>query len=193
MPDQTPPDTINPPLPDPGPVLRIADLSRARGHAVSVAPDAETRAAIARALEIDALKKLRFEGRLEPEGKADWRLEGRLGATVVQPCVVTFAPVTTRIDEPLARVWRADWAEPEAEEMELPDNVDEEPLGAEIDIGGAVVEALALALPAFPRAKDAELGEAVFTEPGKQAMRDEDTRPFAGLAGLRDKLEGGSE
>ncbi|MGB1722615.1 MAG: DUF177 domain-containing protein, partial [Paracoccaceae bacterium] len=40
-----------------------------------------------------------------------------------------------------------------------------------------------------PRAHGADLGEAVFTEPGKAAMRDEDTRPFAGLAALREQLE----
>ena len=35
----------------------------------------------------------------------------------------------------------------------------------------------------------AELGEAVYTAPGQIPMSDEDARPFAGLAALRDKLE----
>ena len=49
-------------------------------------------------------------------------------------------------------------------------------------------EALSLAIPLYPRAEDATLGEAVFTEPGKQAMTDEDAKPFAGLASLRESL-----
>jgi uncharacterized metal-binding protein YceD (DUF177 family) len=53
-----------------------------------------------------------------------------------------------------------------------------------------LAEALALALPLYPRAPGAELGEAAFTEPGKPVLRDEDARPFAGLAHLRDKLKG---
>jgi len=34
-----------------------------------------------------------------------------------------------------------------------------------------------------------ELGEAVFAAPGTAPLRDEDTRPFAGLAGLRAALD----
>jgi hypothetical protein len=44
------------------------------------------------------VRKLRFIGTLEPEGAQDWRLTADLGATVVQPCVVTLAPVTTRLE-----------------------------------------------------------------------------------------------
>lgn len=174
----------------PGPVIRVADLAKGQTRAVLIEPGAEARAAIAGALGIDAVKKLRFEGRLEPLGKRDWQLTGTLGATVVQPCVVTLAPVTTRIDTDLRREWLADWQEPTGDEVELPEDVDADPLGAEIDLGAVIVEALALALPDFPRAEGVELGEAVFTEPGQPAMRDEDARPFAGLAALRDKLTG---
>ncbi|MCX8227096.1 MAG: DUF177 domain-containing protein, partial [Sulfitobacter sp.] len=35
----------------------------------------------------------------------------------------------------------------------------------------------------------AELGQAVYAEPGVAPMTDEDARPFAGLAQLREKLE----
>ncbi|GKY87575.1 YceD family protein [Sinisalibacter aestuarii] len=177
----------------PGPVIRVADLAKGETRPILVEPDAEARAAIAALLGIDAVKKLRFEGTLGPLGKRDWRLTGQLGATVVQPCVVTLAPVTTRIEETVERAWIADWQEPQSDEVELPESVDDEPLGTEIDIGTVMVEALALALPAFPRAEGAELDETVFTEPGKAAMTDEDARPFAGLAALRDKLAGEGE
>ena len=42
----------------------------------------------------------------------------------------------------------------------------------------------------YPRKADAPAGDARVTEPGKVAMTDADTRPFAGLAALRDKLSG---
>lgn len=173
-----------------GPVLSVAGLNRAAPRPISLSPSPESCAALARDLGIEGLRKLRFEGELTPLGRRDWRLQGQLGATVVQPCVVTFAPVTTRIEEPVLRLWRADWQTPEAEEMEVPENVDEEPLGGEIDIGAVIAEALALALPAFPRAEGAALETAVFTEPGKAAMTDDEARPFAGLAGLREQLDG---
>ncbi|CAN0590320.1 unnamed protein product [Ectocarpus sp. 12 AP-2014] len=60
-----------------------------------------------------------------------------------------------------------------------------EPLGREIDLNAVMIEALSLALPTYPRADTAELGQAVFTEPGKAAMTDDDTKPFAALAALK--------
>jgi uncharacterized metal-binding protein YceD (DUF177 family) len=171
-----------------GPVLALADLARSGARDFTLEPAAEVRAAIADALEISEVRKLRFAGRLVPLEHKDWRLDATLGATVVQPCVVTLAPVTTRIDETVSRTWRADWEEPEGDEVELPEDVDQEKLGAEIDLGAVMVEALALSLPPWPRAEGVELGEAQFTEPGQTAMSDADAKPFAGLASLRDKL-----
>lgn len=174
----------------PGPVLRVSGLVARQTQPVLALPDAEARRRIADDLGLLDLRKLRLEGRLEPEGRRDWRLVARLGATVVQPCVVTLTPVTTRIEETISRVWREEYAEPEGDEVELPDEVDDEPLGAVIDIGAVMVEALALALPLYPRAEGVGPGDAAVTEPGKAALTDEDVKPFAGLAGLRDKLSG---
>jgi uncharacterized metal-binding protein YceD (DUF177 family) len=115
---------------------------------------------------------------------------GDLGATVVQPCGVTLEPVTTRIEEPVLRRFLPGLPDPVAGEAELPEDVDAEPLGATIDPAAVMAEALALALPAFPRAPGAELGEAVFTAPGTAPMRAEDAKPLAGLAALRDRLKG---
>lgn len=173
-----------------GPVIRVAELAPGQSREILVEPDAETRAAIAEALELLELRKLRLEGRLAPLGKRDWRLTAHLGATVVQPCVVTLAPVTTRIEEDIARNWIRDFEIPEGDEVEIPEAVEDEPLGHEIDIGTVMVEALALALPDYPRAEGAELGDAAYAEPGVKPMSDDDAKPFAGLAALRDKLAG---
>jgi len=54
-----------------------------------------------------------------------------------------------------------------------------------IDPAAVMIEALALAMPLYPRAEGADLGEAVHAEPGVTPMRDADARPFAGL---RDRL-----
>ena len=73
----------------------------------------------------------------------------------------------------------------------MPEDESIEQLGSHIDPWAVMVEALALAVPDYPRADDAPaLGEFVVTEPGKTPMREQDTKPFAGLAGLRDKLDG---
>lgn len=168
-------------------ILRIADLPR-DGRDITLAPDSAARAAIADALGIIAVKKLRFAARLSPLGSRDWELTGELGASVVQECVVTLAPVATRIDEPVSRTYLHAMPDVEGTEIEIPEN-DVEPLPQTLDLIALMTEALALALPQFPRAPGASLGNAVFTEPGKAAMRDEDVRPFAGLADLRESLE----
>ncbi|WP_298491728.1 YceD family protein [uncultured Maritimibacter sp.] len=181
-----------------GPRLKVSELDHTRPQDIAVSLSDAQATALARLLGIEDARKVRLTGVLAPVGRRDWRFKGTLGATVVQPCVVTLAPVTSRIDDPVERTWIEGLEPVTAEESEIPEDVTQEPLGPVIDIGTLLSESLALSLPLYPRADDAELGEAVFTEPGKDAMRDEDTRPFASLAALRDKLkdspdESGSE
>jgi uncharacterized metal-binding protein YceD (DUF177 family) len=89
---------------------------------------------------------------------------------VVQPCVVTLEPVTTRIEEPVERRFRAELPEPlPGAEVEMPEDDALEPLPETLDLGRVMTEALALAVPEYPRAGRRELGAAVFTEPGRGA------------------------
>ncbi|CUH66587.1 hypothetical protein TG4357_02501 [Thalassovita gelatinovora] len=171
--------------------LRVADLSTTRPTRFKLIPnDAELRA-IADELGLLDLRKLRFEGEIRAEGRRDWRFKADLGATVVQACVVSLAPVSTRIDEKVNRLFIAELPEDsvEDEEIEMPEDDSIEALDKVIDPATVMIEALSLALPLYPRAKGAELDETRFTEPGKTAMTDEETKPFAGLAALRDKLD----
>ena len=170
--------------------LRVADLPPNRPVTFELRPSPEDNQALAESLGLSGLRKLSFRGTLRAEGSRDWRLDATLGATVTQPCVVTLAPVTTRLDEPVTRLFLADMPDiPEAEEIEMPEDDTQEPLPEVIDLDAVMSEALALALPLYPRAEGAELGETVLTEPGKAPLRDEDTKPFAGLAQLRDALK----
>lgn len=168
--------------------LRLADLATRRATAFTLEPSADERRAVAEALGITGVKKLRFAGQLEPVGRHDWRLQADLGATVVQDCVVTLDPVSTRIDETVTRSYLADLPEPEAGETEMPEDDTADPLPAVIDLVEVMIEALALALPLYPRAPGADLGDAVFAEPGIAPMTDEDAKPFAGLGSLRDAM-----
>tara|TARA_R110002126_G_scaffold68704_1_gene173905 strand:+ start:69256 stop:69915 length:660 start_codon:yes stop_codon:yes gene_type:complete len=169
--------------------LRVADLPQNADTPFSLRPDADTMRQIADELGLTTLRKLSFEGKLTATGKSDWRLDARLGATVVQPCVVTLEPVTTRIDANITRFFIKDYQEPEEPEAEMPDDDRSEPLTSWVDPAAVMIEALALEVPEYPRADGAELGQAVYAEPGIAPMTDEDARPFAGLAQLREKLE----
>lgn len=172
-------------------VLRVANL-RARGEqAFDLAPDAAARKMIAEELGLSDLRKLRLRGRVFEDG-ADWVLDAQLGATLVQPCVVTLDPVTTRIDETVTRRFSPEADRPEdlpGDEMEMPEDDTLESLDHDIDLGRVLIEALSLAVPPWPRRDDAAPVQATAAAEGVVPLTDEDIKPFAGLAGLRDKLK----
>lgn len=169
--------------------LRVSELSQSAENVFSLRPDAPMLSQIADDLQLEGLRKLSFAGRIVPMGAQDWTLEATLGATVVQACVVTLDPVTTRIDTAVTRQYIRDYTDPDEPEAEMPDDDTVEPLGQWIDPAQVMVEALALAVPDYPRKDTAHLGQMVYTKPGKAAMTDEDARPFAGLGDLKAKLE----
>lgn len=170
--------------------LRSATLATRKPTRFDLRPDPAARDWAAGRLGLLGLPSFRFKGELRPEGRKDFRLEGVLEAEVIQPCAVTLAPVTTRLSEPVRRLYLADWVEPEGDEIEMPEDDTQEALPEVIDPGLVALEALELALPLYPRAEGAELEEAVFAAPGTAPLRDEDLRPFAGLAALKARLDG---
>lgn len=151
-------------------------------------PDAAGRAAMAAALGLIELPALRLSGAFQPVGRQDFDLVADLTADAVQPCSVTLAPVPCTLAEPVHRRFVADWVQPEAEEAEMLDD-ETDPLPEVIDVAAIALEALALALPLYPRAPGAALAEANFAEPGTAPLTDADLKPFAGLAGLAAKLK----
>lgn len=174
-------------------VLALARLGRSIDTTFTLEPDAKTRKRIAEELSLRGLRKARFIGTLRAVGKYEWKLQATLGATAVQDCVVTLEPVTTRIDVAVVRSYVTDLPEPTVEDFEIPDDDTIEPLPEQLDLMALLSEALALALPDFPRADGVTLGEAIFAAPGVQPMTDQDAKPLAGLAALRDKLSKGDD
>ncbi len=169
--------------------LRIADLANKSATDFDLKPDANTRATISDTVGLSAIRKLTFSGAISPEGARDWVLTGDLGATVVQPCVVTLEPVTTRLDEKVSRRYLADMPDVEGLEIEMPDDDTAEPIPATLDLYAVLVEALTLAIPMFPRVDGAALDTISVSEPGVTPMTDDDAKPFAGLGALKQALE----
>jgi uncharacterized metal-binding protein YceD (DUF177 family) len=166
---------------------RTGALSHRKPTRFRMVPDAALRAQIAVALDLQAITSLIMEGEILPKGREDFRLQAVLKADVVQSCVVTLAPVSAQIEEDVTRRYLADFSLPDGEEVEIPEDDSSEPLPDVIDLWDVLREALALALPLYPRAAGAELGEAVFAAPGTAPLRDTDLRPFAALAALARK------
>lgn len=188
----------SPDNPDFARVIEVRALSAVDGLDFDIGPTRGEAAALARLLGAEAVRKLRFAGHLAALDRGGWSLEGALGAMVVQTCVVTLEPVSTRVDQAVRRRFvpetglraadrAADRAAGRAADLVVdPDEDDEiEPLGERIDLGLVAIEALALALPAYPRKAGAVLGAAA-------AGEEEEPKPFAALAALRGKMGDGS-
>lgn len=174
-------------------VYRTATLGSRKPTRFTFAPDAAMRAAIAADLGLLELPKFHVKGEIVPVGRHDYTLKAEMTATVVQPCIISLAPVTTVLRDDIERRYIRDYQEPDADEMELMADDDGEPLPESIDIREVAVEGLTLALPLYPRAAGAELGEAVFAPEGAAPIKDVELKPFAGLAALAEKLKGSGQ
>ncbi len=172
--------------------LAVADLPKNRARSFKLDLGGDEVAAIVKALGISGLSKLRFEGELAFNDQGELVLTADLGASATQACVVSLEPVKTRIDTEVIRRF-SPHMESRPEEYQMLEDEDEnvDPLDDIIDLGAVLSEAIALNLPDFPRSKDAELAQKTFTEPGVTPLEDEDTKPFASLAALKDKLKSG--
>jgi uncharacterized metal-binding protein YceD (DUF177 family) len=179
-----------PPLSHP---LRSGALSMRKPTRFDLRPDVQTCAAVAADLGLLSVSALRFKGEIRPAANRDFVLEADLEAVVDQPCAITLAPVRSTIHETVTRRYVSDWAEPSGDEVEMPEDDSSEGIPEVIDLGGVALEALVLALPLYPRAPGAALGDVAAAPPGAAPLRDADLKPFAGLAALRDRLDGGTE
>ncbi|MEO1000480.1 MAG: DUF177 domain-containing protein, partial [Pseudomonadota bacterium] len=83
--------------------LTLRRLAEGAPTPVTLEADDAARDAIAAVFEAEALDRLSFTGTLSPLGAGGWALDARLLARIVQPCVVTLAPVVTEVDEPVRR------------------------------------------------------------------------------------------
>jgi len=163
-------------------------LSLRRPTRFDYAPDRAASVELARSLGLLGLYQLRFHGEIAPDGRGEFLLTGSLSADVSQACVVTLDPVDSRVRETVTRRFVTDLPEPAADEVEMAPDDTIEPLPEMIDIAEIAIEALMLALPLYPRAPGATLGEMIHAEAGVTPLADGDLKPFAGLAALAGRL-----
>ena len=168
--------------------FRTGGLSPRKPTRFFWSPDGPTRDSLARDLGLLALRRLDFTGQIAPSGRDEMVLTASLTAECDQPCIVTLAPVRSKVTEEVRRRYVAGLETPTGEEMEMPEDDTTEPMPEVIDITEIAVEALMLALPLYPRAPGAELGSVVHAGDGVTPLADSDLKPFAGLAGLAERL-----
>lgn len=169
--------------------FRVATLSPRKPTRFDIVASPDQRAALAQELGLSRVDHLTFKGEIRPSGKHDYVVVADLTARIVQPCSISLQPVKTEISEAVQRTFLADYVVPDGDELEMTGDETIDPLPEMIDAGLVATEALVLAIPLYPRAPGAELRQASFTEPGVKPLDDADLKPFAGLAGLKARLE----
>jgi uncharacterized metal-binding protein YceD (DUF177 family) len=157
--------------------VHLARVGAERFRQEIAASEAE-RAALARRFDLIALDRLSAAVELVRHGKEMFLLRATFDAEFVQSCVVTLDPVRGAVSEEFTLLLGPPEVEAEAAGT-VGDEIAFEPLvGDRVDIGEAVAQEFALALPPFPHSPDAE-GEA---EPRTPAP--DEAGPFAALSRL---------
>jgi uncharacterized metal-binding protein YceD (DUF177 family) len=165
-------------------LYRIDTLGEAPRN-VSIAAEAEERAALARRFGLVAIDRLEAEAELSRRGETV-AATGRLRAAAVQSCVASGEPVPETVDAPFRIEFRPG-PEPVGhdEEIELSENELDVVFydGAAIDLGEAVAETLSLSLTPYPRSPDADSALRA------AGVKDEAAAgPFSALAALKDRM-----
>lgn len=144
-------------------------------YRVEIAANETECEALARRFDLVAIRRLSAAVELRWRSRDSILLSAVFDALFTQHCVVSLDPVDGALSERFALVY----GPPELEEhaAAIGDDIAFEPLdGDAIDIGEAVAQELALALPPFPRSAGADVEAAALPFP-------EDS-PFAALAAL---------
>ena len=165
--------------------IRIDHLP-AEGREIDIVATPPQLEALAELMHVTSVERLEAKLAATPF-RGGIRVEGRLTAAIVQPCVVTFAPVRQEIDEPVDRVFLPgpEQPRPAASNVEVFVDLDDEDLpdhieGPEVDLSALVTETLALAIDPYPRAEGASIESLGIKQD------DEDISPFASLKSLID-------
>ena len=150
-----------------------------------IATEAELQA-IARLLDLTALRSLSVAYRLAHAGEGRLHLSGRLIADLTQTCVVTLDPVAAKIELPIeVDFWPATLLESLAPGTEEPQALLDWPepiVDGTIDPGPVIYEVLATSLDPYPKREGASFE---WSQPLSQGDAAGQSGPFAALAQLK--------
>lgn len=132
--------------------VKVDDIPE-RGLAVEIDVPEEARRDIAKAFGLVALPVLKASLALKRKGK-EVAATGRLQAEVSQTCVVSLDAFDERVEEAMDLRFAPD--APALDDVNAPLDAPDPIIGGEIELGGLVVEFLALALDPYPKKPGAE-------------------------------------
>ena len=161
--------------------LRLDEVPETGRH-VDITADEATRAAVAKAANVDAVEALSASFDLTRRGRDGLRAIGTVRATIRQLCVVSLEPVTNTVAEPIEVTFAPPLeAGPAGSEVDVAATDDDETeplLNGAVDLAAVATEFLILGIDPYPRKEGV-----AFTPPA--AATDPAENPFAALAALK--------
>lgn len=144
------------------------------GLDITVEANATECAALARRMDLPAIRSLSCRYHLAQDTARTLVARGHLVARIVQTCIVSLEDFATTVEERFTVHCVPEGHESEDPDPETPDEITY--VDGTLDLGEAVAEQLALALDPYPRAPGAELPE---------IDTDSDAHQFAALGALK--------
>ena len=86
-------------------IIIFSNLNATKSNSFCWQGDANNNSQIAEQLSLISVEKLDFRGKISAQGKNNWLLTGKLGATATQKCVVTLEAIKCRVDEKIRRIY----------------------------------------------------------------------------------------
>ena len=174
-------------------VIRFSEINQTKTFEFYLTLSSKKVSKLVECLDLLNMKKVSLQGKLSPLSLNEWSLKAELRATVNQKCVITFKPVQTIVNHAINRIFSPSALQNTCETDDdgisaviFDDSLQE--FTDEIDLAEIICEELILILPLYPKFKGAELGSYSVTEPGAEPFTEENVKPFAQLAELKDKL-----
>jgi uncharacterized metal-binding protein YceD (DUF177 family) len=166
--------------------IEIAQIPPAGAH-YTIAASPSERARVAARLGVTSIGRLEATVDVKPGAGGVIRVAGRIGADLVQSCVVSLAPVPATIDEQIEASFVEEGRHDQRRDAEDVALDDEEPpeivQDGRIDLGELTVAQLALVLDPYPRAPGVSFDATQWSAPaGKDS-------PFAALAALKKRKQ----
>jgi uncharacterized metal-binding protein YceD (DUF177 family) len=165
---------MKPDAPPPWSVPVVVHSVPEAGRHFELSADAATRAAVALALGLRELPRLRARFDLSRHGRDGVSVTGEVRATVGQECVVTLEPVESELNEVVDLKFMP---VVESSSKVASEDAPEPLIGGMIDLGKIATEFLAVGIDPYPRKPGATFDAPV--------IGDDSEHPFAALAALK--------
>ena len=168
--------------------MRLIAVSQVTDGPVEMVIDAtkSERKKLAEVFELVEFKNLRASLHLvSPDAGVTIHLSGQVEAELVQSCVISLEPVTSRIEATLERIYSDQEKPDDSIDITIELDADEpfEPFsGDSINVWQAIVEQLALEIDPFPRAPGVEFSGLLG---GNSGDNEEPSGHFAALSKLK--------